>query len=157
MKPTKIIGCVLGCISLVIFVSGIIPIGIAFGWSQHTHRGFFQTGERVEGVVVEVREHTSNNTRMYTPVVEFTDHLGQQQKVLSRLSSNRQWNSVGDRVQILYERDDSSIAMVDNYWEGNLATLMFLVIGIVHVFVAIVLALVAFFVYRHRPRNATLA
>ena len=153
METTKVIGCGIGCLSLIIFSSGIIFLGIAFAWWQSS-QSFIETAERVEGVVVEVRENRNRDgNTLYSPVVEFTDHAGQLQKFQSSVSSYPQRYFVGDKVQVLYAKDNPNSAVIDNWWYHNLTPLILLVIGIIEVVVSVFLVIVAFFVYRYRRKD----
>jgi len=143
----------MGCAALICFASAIVAFGIAFVWWQH-NQNFAQNAERVEGFVVEVRENRNRDGIMYSPVIEFTDYLGQQQKFHSKASSSTQQYFVGDKVEVLYDRDNPGTAMIDNWWELNLLPLVLVVPGISNVLFSILLAIIALVVYRYRPRNS---
>ena len=136
------------------FVSGVVFIGIAAVYWQNNHR-FVQTAEQVAGAVIEVVESRGDKGgKLYAPVVKFTDHRGQQQKFQSRLSSNPQRYFVDDKVQVLYDKDNPRTAVIDSWWELNLMPFVLLIIGIANVFVSVIFASVAFFVYRSRRNRS---
>ena len=145
----------MGLAALGCFASAIIVFGIAVVWWQHNH-DFVQSAERVEGEVIEIVENRKDGNRLTAPIIEFTDHLGQQQKFQSSVFSSPQRYFVGDKVQVLYDKDNPRTAVIDSGWEINLLPLVLFVGGILNIFLAIILALIAFFVYRHRPRNVAL-
>jgi len=84
MDITKIISGI-GCLSSAVFASGIVLISIAVAWKQH-NRNFVQTAEQVEGTVIEVVERRHDGKKLFLPVVEFSDHLGQKRKFQPKIS-----------------------------------------------------------------------
>jgi hypothetical protein len=101
-------------------VSGfLILLGIRFAlvgimqWQNVRH--FVQTAEQAEGTVIELVERRRSKGITYSPVVEFTDHFGQRHEHRSSTGSNPPSHSVGDKVQILYDRNDCGSTKI-NHW-----------------------------------------
>jgi hypothetical protein len=98
-----------------IALPGIVLAIVGGVWWFNVHR-FVQSAERAEGTVIELVESSGNKGgRIYSPVVEYTDSLGQQHKYRSNTSSNPSPYSVGDKVPILYDRDRPDSANIDHW------------------------------------------
>jgi membrane protein implicated in regulation of membrane protease activity len=80
---------------------------------------FVQSAEKTTGTVVAlVEKHESeNNSITYAPVFTFTTTDGLTQSITSGISSSPASFSVGDRIPVLYRRDDPASAKVDSFWQ----------------------------------------
>ena len=133
-------------IAVILFVAGIIPTIIGTMWWQRI-RGFVQTAEKVEGTVIELVEGRGGKGGItYAPVVEYTDHFGQRQEHRAKTGASWQRFAVGDKVQILYERNDPDSTKINHWLDLYIGPGICLFLGVDAVVVAIVLFIVAQFV-----------
>ena len=130
-------------IAAVLFLAGIIPTIIGIMWWQRV-RGFVQTAEQVEGTVIElVESRGGKGGPTYAPVVEYTDHLGQRQEHRAKTGASWQRFAVGDKVQILYERNDPGSTKINHWLDLYIGPGICLFLGVDTVILAIILFVVA--------------
>jgi len=110
-------------------------------WWQRV-RGFVQTVEKVEGTVIELVQMSGDT---YAPVVEFTDHFGQRREHRAKTGTSVQRASVGDKVEILYERNDPDSTKINHWFDLYFGPGICLFIGIDFVIFAKVLLVVVLF------------
>jgi len=147
-SPLKIVAGCITLLGIVIILPGIVLAVVGGVWWYNVSH-FVQTAEQAEGTVIELvlrrdREHGD----MYSPVVEFTDHLGQRHEHRSRSSSNPPRYSVDDKVQILYERDSPNSASINHWFDLYFGPFMCLLFAATDVIIAIIMLVVALFVFR---------
>ena len=106
METEHLLTIIAACFALLGIV--ITPVGLI--WWQHV-RSFVQTAEKTEGTVIELVKEG----KTYRPIVEYADHMGQRQELRSRTGTNPPSYSVGDKVQILYDRNDPDSVKI-NHW-----------------------------------------
>ncbi|MCL2743070.1 MAG: DUF3592 domain-containing protein [Planctomycetaceae bacterium] len=138
---------ILSIIAAILFAAGIIPAIIGVMWRQRI-RDFIQLAEQVEGTVVELVESRGGKggRPTYAPVVEYTDHFGQRREHRAKIGASWQRFSVGDKVQILYERNDPDSTKINHWLDLYFGPGICLFLGIDAVFFAIVLFVVAQFI-----------
>jgi len=111
VKIKLLLTIIAGCLAL----PGIVCLTVGFVWYQNT-RSFVQTAEHAEGTVTELVERLGNeDDTTYSPVVEFTDCFGQQREYRSSISSSPPDFSVGDKVPILYDKNNPDSVKI-NHW-----------------------------------------
>ena len=102
-------------LAIMLALPGMVLAIVGGVWWFNVYR-FVQSAEHAEGTVIELVESSGNKGgRIYSPVVEYTDSLGQQHKYRSNTSSNPSPYSVGDKVPILYDRDRPDSANIDHW------------------------------------------
>ena len=106
METEYLLTIIAGCFALL----GIVLTLIGIMWWQNI-RHFVQTVEKTEGTVIELVQHLGK----HSPIVEYTDRFGQRQELRSSMGTNLSLFSVGDKVQILYDQNDSDSAKI-NHW-----------------------------------------
>ena len=135
-------------------LAGMVLLGAGVMWWQNT-RNFVQSAEHADGTVIEiVRSRDRDGNTMFSPVVEFTDHQGQRREYHSNTKSNPSFYSVGDKVQILYDRDRPDSAGINHWLDLYLGPLVLIVIGAGFLFVVTVLSVV-FLLFFRSPKNPT--
>jgi hypothetical protein len=150
MKVKTLIGCFL---PLLLLGAGFFFDLIAGVWLWHTQR-FVQSAEHAKGVVVEVVTSLSDSgTTLSSPVVEFTDHLGRQQKFQSSSASHPQRFFVDDEVQILYDRNNPRSAIIDDWFELYFGHIICFFIGTSEIFFSILLFIFGYFCIRDDKKN----
>jgi hypothetical protein len=122
-------------------------------WWYNVYR-FVQSAEQAEGTVTELVVHRNNEGgQMYSPVIEFADHLGQRQEYRSKQSTRPSLYTVGDKVQILYDRDQPDSASINHWLYLYLGPLLFLSIGVIEIITVIVMCIVGWFIVRRQSQR----
>jgi len=149
-SPLRIVAGCITLLGIIIILPGIVLAVVGGVWWYNVSH-FVQTAEHTEGTIIELvlRQNTQSGGDMYSPVVEFTDHLGQRHEYRSNASSNPSWYSVGDKVQMLYERDRPNSASINHWFYLYFGPFMCLMFAAIDVIIAIVLLVVALFVFRY--------
>lgn len=75
---------------------------------------FLSTAEFAEGEVVSYHEYTSDGTRMYSPIVEFTLPDGNKLQFTSNFGSSSQSYQIGEKVEVVYRIDDPESARISS-------------------------------------------
>ena len=121
-----------GCgvaIGLTFALLGIACLAGGVVWWQSTSR-FVQSAGHADGTVIEIVEKRDRDGGItFSPIVEFTDHQGQQRKYYSTTSSNPSMYSVGDKVVILYDRDRPDSAKINHWFDIYIGPLFLTIIG----------------------------
>jgi len=166
-KLLKSCGIILG---ILIALPGIV-FAILAVWIGLSVRPFDESAfERTEGTVIELVEKTvthrsragrgfyiRNTSLVYCPVIEYTDHLGQWHEYRPGGGSNPPQYSVGDKVEIFYDRDSPDSVKTDNGPFLYFISILFGIIAAVDfLFVTIWLAVILL-IFRSpkRPKNIT--
>jgi Protein of unknown function (DUF3592) len=105
--------------ALFLTVGLLMSIGSGY-WAVRT-RAFLGRAEAAPGTVVALELSRSSDSSSYHPVVRFTLPSGQARTFRSRSGSNPPSYSVGDTVEVLYDRDDPSDSRIDStfsLWGG---------------------------------------
>ncbi|WHA41735.1 DUF3592 domain-containing protein [Agrobacterium larrymoorei] len=105
MKIIKLIGWGFAVFGLVFVVVGA---GIYYSDSQFAARAL-----KAKGVVTDMVRPERNSTS-YSAIVRFTDAQGQQQEMADKMSSNPPRFSRGEEVDVLYDPQSPSNAMIDD-------------------------------------------
>jgi hypothetical protein len=130
---------ILSIAAAVVFLLGLVAAVVAFLWWQRV-RGFVQTAEKVEGTIIELAQISGTT---YAPVVEFTDHFGQRREHRAKTGTSVQRGSVGDKVQILYERNDPDSTKINHWVDLYLWPGIIFIQAVGFFFMAVVLFVVA--------------
>ena len=143
-KRSSLKGCIqLACVLLVL--PGIILATTGIVWWQSIDR-WARRAAHAEGIVVALVGGNGSSS----PIVEYSDAQGQQHRYQSTISTNPPAYSVGDIVQILYERDRPASAAI-NHWLflyffpiflGGFAVVNFVCVGGLYVIAMLVFMLV---------------
>jgi hypothetical protein len=126
---------------------GIAMLIGTFYISEDT-RSFLSEAIKTEGTVVRFddswagRSNFSQHTRVYRPVVRFTDRNGLQQEFISSSGSNPPGYKEGEKVEILYLAKEPQNAMINEFFSlwggstilGGLGVLFFLIGGGIFIF-----------------------
>ena len=114
---------------LLSIVLGVILLGVGIGvWLWRA--GFSSHAIRADGTVVALSSgDPARTTRGFAPVVQFVAD-GRTVRVMGEVFSRPPDYSVGDPVQVLYERGDPQGARIDGFWERWLFPLICGVIGL---------------------------
>jgi hypothetical protein len=77
-----------------------------------------ETFEKTTGTVVRMREvpPTDNSGVTYAPVINFTDANGKKYEYESKNSSDPPAYTVGEKVQMRYDKKDPDDAFIDTFW-----------------------------------------
>jgi hypothetical protein len=102
----------------------LLGLGLLLGshYSYKKTESFLQRADRSFGQVIELREIEAhdNGSNTYAAVVEYTDRQDQRRKFVDSFSSNPPSYQTGQRVGILYNRDNPGDAQIDRgpwiYW-----------------------------------------
>jgi len=104
------IGLVFGLIGLAIMIGG----GFALDYS----RSFDEGGVKAPGIVVDLDySQDSDGDGSYRPVVEYRDSEGRTRTYHSSTGSNPPNYEVGERVTIIYQRDNPTRAVIDGFFD----------------------------------------
>ncbi|MCM2344615.1 MAG: DUF3592 domain-containing protein [Alphaproteobacteria bacterium] len=107
-----------------------IGIGSYFAYDYYNLK---TNGLAAQATVIRIEEYTdSEGDTSYTPVVEFMDGSRTVQQHKSHVSS-RQFD-VGDRVNILYDRDDHGHFIIDIFWHNMIVPLACIGMGSLFLF-----------------------
>ncbi|MCH8569283.1 MAG: DUF3592 domain-containing protein [Balneolales bacterium] len=98
-------------ITILIFI--VAPL-IATGYFWMQTQDFLSTAEFAEGEVVSYHEYTSDGTRMYSPIVEFTLPDGNKLQFTSNFGSSSQSYQIGEKVEVVYRIDDPESARISS-------------------------------------------
>jgi hypothetical protein len=124
-------------LKIIKYIFTIIGLGMltgAFFIYKNTSK-FLETAVTTQGTVVELVESrsssSSDNSIMYSPVVNFIDKKGVEVKVYSSTSSNPPSYNVGEKVEVLYAPETPQDAKIKGFfslWGG--ATILGILGGI---------------------------
>lgn len=98
-------------------------------WISDNTRTFLSKAVTTEGTVVRLIEswsgssNISHNSKIYRPVVRFTDGNGSPQVFISSSGSNPPAYSEGEKVELLYLPDDPQKAQINEFfslWAGSI-------------------------------------
>ena len=121
---------------------GFALLGIVLGTiggllGYNTHK-FVQNAERTEGTVVAIGERrNSEGDRVKYPVIEFTDQQGGQHEFKASSGSSSSGYSVGNKVQILYDRERPDSASLDNWLDLYFGPLVLVILAAGSLFFAV--------------------
>ncbi|KQO75669.1 DUF3592 domain-containing protein [Rhizobium sp. Leaf262] len=126
-------------------VFGLVFAGVgAFFFYQDSQ--FAQRAQTAQGVVSEVVRKTRESS--YTAIVRFTDSQGRQQEMADRINSSPPRFSQGDTVEVLYDPQSPSNALVNDLMGRYFLPGMFTILGVLIALVGIGIHL--FSVYKKR-------
>jgi hypothetical protein len=73
-----------------------------------------QHGLKTEGTVIDLKKHSSGKKATYMPEIEFITDTGQTVACVYQISSSRPTYSVGQRVKIIYSKDNPENFIIDS-------------------------------------------
>ena len=149
-----------GTIKIIRTVFLLVGIGLLVAAGIFAERTSRFVGQAIttSGEVVElVRSRSSNSssgTRNYTfkPRVRFTAPDGKVVEFLSNVGSNPPGFTIGEQVRVLYDRDDPTDALIDDFVSLWLIPLILSGIGLVFFTVGTVMAVLPWFADRRRQK-----
>ena len=111
------------------FILGAVMLVAAVLWALYQW-SFRSNARRAEGLVVDVAVETdARHSRLYHPVVEFTDHRGELVRFKEGVAvTGSALFDKGERVTVLYMPENPSQAQIDTFssnWLGPILTVLF--------------------------------
>ena len=94
------------------------------GWYGYRSFGLVQNGGVANGTVVNLEQHDSDDSTTYAPVVSY-EVDGQNYHMTGSNASSPPAYHVGQKVRVRYDRDDPTLARIDNFWELWLLPVLF--------------------------------
>jgi hypothetical protein len=98
---------------------------------------FINSSERVEGSVISIIERGSSVEHTYSPEVYFIDSSGKDIKYIPKVSSSKPDFRVGEKISILYQKNDPYNAKINSFmylWLKEIIVahlgLFFLILGL---------------------------
>lgn len=108
----------------ILAVLGLLFLCLA-AYLGYNNYHFQQHAQHAEGQITDLRYSRSNNSSgVWYPVVTFTDESGQEQTFESSVGSSGYRNSLGERVGVVYDRDDMESAKIDDVMGLYLGTII---------------------------------
>jgi hypothetical protein len=119
------------------FILGAVLLAIGVLWALNQWH-FRTAAAAAEGLVVDVVVETdAKGSRMYSPVVEFTDTLGERFRFQEGVAvTGSPFFDKGERVPVLYERENPARAQIDSFSSSWLVPLLFAAFGLIFMWVA---------------------
>jgi len=103
------------------------------------HASFRQSAERAQGTVISNRYSAdSDGGGTYHPEVEFVDHDGRRHTFISTTGSSPASFKVGERVPILYQRDQPEDGSIDTFFQQWFMSLLLSGLGFVFTSVGVI-------------------
>lgn len=134
MKILKIIGWVFTGFGVIFMVAGA---GIYYVDGQFAARA-----SKARGVVTDLVRPRDRQSTTYSAIVRFTDAQGQQQEMVDSLSSNPPRFSRGEEVDVLYDPQSPSNAMIDDAFGRYFLPGMFAGLGFVFALIGVAMLVV---------------
>ena len=103
-----------------------LAIGGWYGWRSYS---LFSAGGQADGTVVEMDSSTDEDGTAYAPIIDYMVD-GQHFQMKGSNYSNPPAYHVGQNVTILYDRDNPSLARINNFWELWLLPAIFLPLAV---------------------------
>ena len=156
MKTTLLITYIFKIVAVIIFLSGIVPTVGGLVWWRYVHN-FVQSAEQAEGTVIEiVEDRAKEGGTVYRPVIEFTDQFGQRHEHRASVGTgiSSLVPAVGDKIQILYDRDNPKSAEINHWLHLYFGPGICLTLGIVPFVLGICMFVAAWLVARKATRLA---
>jgi hypothetical protein len=118
------------------FILGAILLTIGVLWALNQWR-FRSDAVVAEGLVVDVVVDTdAKGSRTYSSVVEFTDNMGERHRYQEGVAvTGSPFFDKGERVPVLYERENPSRAQIDSFSSSWLVPLLFASFGLIFMWV----------------------
>ena len=151
----KALGCGCGLLALVL---GVLVLGFT-AWQIQVGNDFADRAIAVPGEVVRVHEQTGRSgagrygrrgSTSNISTIRYTDKAGSPHQLQERKSESSGTREPGDVVTVLYNPDDPTDAVVDDYLGRHAGSAAGLLFGL---FFAALGAVFLFLVYRHRQRE----
>jgi hypothetical protein len=112
-------------IAIVKYTFTIIGVGMFVGaiLIYQSVGSFLAEATKTEGTVVRLDQSRSNDSTIYSPVVQFTNKDGQAIEFVSSTGSNPPSHSEGEKVEILYHPKNPQNAKINDFfslWGGSI-------------------------------------
>ncbi|OLP45512.1 hypothetical protein BJF95_10005 [Rhizobium oryziradicis] len=122
-KSIKLLGYVFAAAGVIMLLCG----GAAFYYDGQ----FEQRALHAQGVVTDLtrKRDSDGDGDLFTAIVQFTDAKGQHQEMADRTSSNPPRFSRGDKVDVMYDPESPSSAVINDIWGRYLVALIFGFLG----------------------------
>jgi hypothetical protein len=94
---------------------------------------FLNSSIKTDGSVVNIIHSRSSDSvnAMYTPEVSFTDASGQAITFTSNISSSSPSYKIGDKVSVLYDKNNSQSARINTFFQLWFATIVMSIVGVI--------------------------
>jgi len=94
---------------------------------------FLRSSVETDGSVINIIHSRSSDSvnAMYTPEVSFTDASGQTITFTSNISSSSSSYKIGDKVSVLYDKNNSRSARINTFFQLWFATIIMSVVGVI--------------------------
>ena len=94
---------------------------------------FLNSSTKTDGSIVNIVQSRSSDSGnyMYAPEVSFIDASGQTITFTSGVSSSYSSYKVGDKVSVLYDKNNSRIARINTFFQLWFATIVMSVVGVI--------------------------
>lgn len=96
-------------------------------WQYQRSKQLVLTGIRTQAIVIENVAVRMDDGISYKPRLEFVDFSNTKQYFDTRIRSNPPQYSIGEKVNIIYEKENPENAKIIGYWNLYLATIILLV------------------------------
>ncbi|THF47556.1 DUF3592 domain-containing protein [Allorhizobium terrae] len=122
-KSIRLLGYAFAAVGVIMLLCG----GGAFYYDNQ----FEQRALHAQGVVTDLtrKRDSDNNGDLFTAIVQFTDAKGQQHEMADRTSSNPPRFSRGDKVDVMYDVESPSSAVINDIWGRYLIVIIFGLLG----------------------------
>ncbi|MEM7484364.1 MAG: DUF3592 domain-containing protein [Bacteroidota bacterium] len=100
---------------LLLFLIGTFLAYNAYTTYQKTQR-LLEKGIKTTATVIQFHTHQSDGSTMYKPVFEFKDRSQNIRTFESAISSNPPAYKVGEKVKIIYDKNDSGAVKTISFW-----------------------------------------
>ncbi len=97
------------------FFMGLVLAYVAVQHYQKTQK-LLMDGIKTTAVVINLSTNQSSDGDTYTPIFEFKDRSNTIQTYKSPISSSPPAYQVGDKVKIIYDRNDSANVKTVTFW-----------------------------------------
>ncbi|MBS9461407.1 DUF3592 domain-containing protein [Flagellimonas sp. 389] len=100
---------------LLLFLIGTFLAYNAYTKYQKTQH-LLEKGIKTTATVIQFHTHQSDGSTMYKPVFEFKDRSQTKRTFESAISSNPPAYKVGEKVKIIYDKNDSGAVKTISFW-----------------------------------------
>lgn len=117
--------------TIFILAFGLPGLGFLIGgvFAFTSTQNFLDQSVSANGTVIDLGLRYSGNSRVYYPIIKFTDESGQEIEFRSSFGSNPPAYQVGEKVSILYIPDNPDQARISSFISLWFLTLLFLGMG----------------------------
>lgn len=105
-----------------------LVLSAVFAWMIKRRIGVTFSGELAIADVVKHEMRNGDDSILYHAVLEFEDHHGVRRQIVSNLGWGKPRPQLGTKIKIRYQRENSELAVIDNFyhmWLGPLVVAAF--------------------------------